>query len=122
MMFKIRTLSWCLVLVVLSVATTVAHMAFSKSITEADAVLSESPRQLQVWFTQAPDPVVSQVTLKGSTGNVELGGIMIHDDKSIMAMVPSVLSNGQYTVNWRAAGDDGHTQRGNFAFTVTTGN
>ena len=122
MKLKTRTLSWCLVLVVLSAATAVAHMALSKSMPEADAVLSESPHHLQIWFTQDPDPAVSQVTLEGPRGDVDLGEMMIHDDKSIMAMVPSALPNGQYTVNWRSAGDDGHTQRDDFAFTVRAAN
>ena len=38
-------------------------------------------------------------------------------EKSIVADVPA-LESGTYTVSWRAAGDDGHVQRGEFSFTV----
>ena len=47
-----------------------------------------------------------------------LGNTEVRDDKSLVAMLPSELAAGAYTVRWRTAGDDGHTQRGEFAFTV----
>ena len=119
---RARTAAVALVLVLTLVAVAAAHMALSKSAPEADAVLSESPHHIQIWFTQDPDPAVSQVTLEGPSGELELGQLMIHDDRSIMAMVESSLPSGKYTVNWRSAGDDGHTQRGDFAFTVQTAN
>jgi methionine-rich copper-binding protein CopC len=28
------------------------------------------------------------------------------------------MADGRYTVNWQTAGDDGHLQKGTFAFTV----
>jgi len=108
--------------VLMLVAGATAHMALSKSMPEPDSVISESPRSLQVWFTQDPDPVVSRMALDGPQGEVELGEIMFHDDKSIMVMVPSTLTIGKYLVNWRTAGDDGHIQRGEFSFTVKTSN
>ena len=62
-----------LVLVAMVVATAMAHMALSKSMPEADAVMAGSPEHIQVWFTQAPDPAISQVTLEDGSGEVELG-------------------------------------------------
>ena len=111
-----------LVSILMLIASATAHMALSKSMPEPDSVVSESPRSLQVWFTQAPDPVVSQMVLSGSQGEVELGEMMLHDDKSIMVMVESTLAAGKYLVNWRTAGDDGHIQRGEYSFTVNTSN
>ena len=111
-----------LVSMLMLVASATAHMVLSKSMPEPDSVISESPRSLQVWFTQAPDPVVSQIVLAGPQGELELGEIMFHDDKSIMVMVASPLATAKYLVNWRTAGDDGHIQRGEFSFTVKTSN
>ena len=113
-----RTILGAAAIVVVSVATLAAHMAFSKSTPEKDAVLGESPRLIQVWFTQAPDPAISRLTLDRDGAEVELGTLMIHDDKSLMATVPGPLADGAYTVTWRSAGDDGHAMRGDFAFTV----
>ncbi len=116
-MLKRKTVGWCLALVVASIALVSAHMAVQKTMPEADAVLSESPQQVQIWFTQSPDPAISRLALEGADGEVSLDA-KVQDDKSLMAMLPSALEAGTYTVKWRTAGDDGHTQRGDFAFTV----
>ena len=121
-MRSMKRVAATLALVAMVVATTMAHMALSKSMPEADASLAGSPEQIQVWFTQAPDPAISRLTLEGASGEVELGELMIHEDKSLMAMVKAPLAPGSYTVNWRSAGDDGHTLRGEFAFTVKAAN
>ena len=113
-----KTAGWCFVLVAASVAAAAAHMALQKTMPEADAVLSESPGYVQVWFTQSPDPAISRLTLEGANGAVALGDTEVQDDKSLLATLPSRLGDGAYTVKWRTAGDDGHTQRGEFAFTV----
>ena len=117
-MRRMKTVGWCLVLVVASVAIAAAHMAVQKTMPEADAVLSESPPHIQMWFTQSPDPVISRLTLEGAGGAVTLGDTEVRDDRSLVAMLPAKLGAGAYTVRWRTAGDDGHTQRGEFAFTV----
>jgi len=121
-MRKMRTAGWCFVMVAASVAVVAAHMAVQKTMPEADAVLSESPHHIQIWFTQSPDPAISRLTLEGTGGAIELGDTQVRDDRSLMAMLPSKLDAGSYTVNWRTAGDDGHTQRGDFAFTVRAAN
>ena len=117
-MRKVKIVGWCLALVVASVAVATAHMAVQKTMPEADAVLTASPDHVQVWFTQSPDPVISRLALESANGDVALGRTEVRDDKSLMAMLPSRLAAGDYTVRWRTAGDDGHTQRGEFAFTV----
>ena len=117
-MRKMKTVGWCLVLLAASVAAASAHMALQKTMPEADAVLTESPGHIQLWFTQSPDPAISRLTLEGTNGEVGLGDTEVKDDRSLMAMLPSKLGAGTYTVRWRTAGDDGHTQRGDFAFTV----
>jgi len=42
------------------------------------------------------------------------------DKMSLMAMVSHAdkMSDGRYTVAWQSAGDDGHVQKGDFAFTL----
>lgn len=117
-MRRLKTVGWCLALVAASVAIVGAHMAVQKTMPEADEVLSESPQHIQVWFTQSPDPAISRLTLAGANGAVALGGTEVRDDRSLMAALPAQLGAGAYTVRWRTAGDDGHTQRGEFAFTV----
>jgi methionine-rich copper-binding protein CopC len=118
MMQKRNAVVWALVLVVASVAVATAHLRVQKSMPEADAILAASPDHVQVWFSQAPDPAISRLTLEGADGEIAVGATTVHDDRSLKAMLPSALAGGDYTVKWRTAGDDGHTQRGDFAFTV----
>ena len=118
MVSKVRTGGWCLVLVVASVAVATAHLRVQKTLPEAGAALAESPRQIQVWFNQSPDPAISSLALEGADGEIALGDTAVRDDRSLLAALPSKLEAGAYTVKWRTAGDDGHTQRGDFAFTV----
>ena len=117
-MLRWRTVGWGLALVAATAAAAAAHMAVRKTMPEVDAVLSESPRQVRIWFTQSPDPAVSRLRLEGANGAVTLGDTTVQDDRSLMAALPSKLDAGTYTVHWRTAGDDGHTQRGDFVFTV----
>ncbi len=109
-----------LVIALAAAATLSAHMAYSKSMPAKDATLSESPDHLQVWFTQDPEPAVSQLSLEGPGGDVALGATTVGDEKSLVAAVPAPLAPGSYTVKWRSAGDDGHALRGDFAFSVRT--
>ena len=113
-----RTVGWCLLLVVACATVATAHLRVQRTLPEADAVLAESPRQIQVWFNQAPDPAISRLTLEGAAGEIALGDTAVQEDQSLLAMLPSKLEAGAYTVRWRTAGDDGHAQRGDFAFTV----
>ncbi len=109
---------WALVLVVASIGIATAHLRVQRSMPEADATLAASPDHIQVWFSQDPDPAISRLTLEGADGEIAVGETTVHDDKSLKAMLPAALAGGDYTVKWRTAGDDGHTQRGDFAFTV----
>ncbi len=92
------------------------HMKPVKSEPAADA--AASPKQVQVWFTQSPDPKLSKLEMTGPSGSIELTGVRVTADKSIIATVDGSLADGRYSVRWQAAGDDGHLQKGEFAFTV----
>ena len=109
-------------LLVVGAGTLMAHMRGQKTMPEDGAVLSGAPSRVQVWYTQAPDPAISQLLLEGADGAVALDETAIGDDKSLMAILPTALAGGIYTVKWRTAGDDGHTQRGDFSFTVRAAN
>ena len=119
---NIRILGWSFVLVLVTVATVMAHLATTKTMPEANTTVAESPDRVQVWFTQDPDPAISKLTLEGSEGEVALGETTVADEKSLVATVTTELAPGRYTVSWRAAGDDGHVRRGDFAFTLRATN
>ena len=115
-----RTLVAALVIALAAAGAVSAHMAYSKSMPAKDAKLNTSPDHLQVWFTQDPEPALSQISLEGPDGEVSLGKTTVGDEKSLVAEVPATLAPGSYTVKWRSAGDDGHVLRGDFAFSIAT--
>jgi len=115
---RLRMFAATLALVLIAAVTVAAHMAYSKSVPGKDAALAESPAQLRVWFTQDPEPALSQLSLEGPNGEVAIGKTTVSEERSVVAEVPSTLGPGSYTVKWRSAGDDGHVQRGDFAFTI----
>jgi methionine-rich copper-binding protein CopC len=110
------------VAVAVSTATLLAHMKATKMEPAADSTVATSPTRVQVWFTQAPDPKVSKLELSGPAGAVKLTGLQITTEKSVVASVDGSLADGRYTARWQSAGDDGHVQKGEFAFTVKRAN
>jgi methionine-rich copper-binding protein CopC len=106
------------VMVAMATATVFAHMKASRMLPAPNTTVSASPAQVQVWFTQAPDPKVSKIEVAGMAGPVALTAFKVTAEKSIVADIRNPLADGRYTVRWQAAGDDGHVQKGEFAFTV----
>jgi len=107
--------------IALACATAVsAHMKFEKAVPASGSTVSAPPSEVQVWFSEAPDAAVSKLTLTGPAGPIELTGLHVMDKMSLMAMVSHAdkMSDGRYTVAWQSAGDDGHVQKGDFAFTL----
>lgn len=94
-----------------------AHMNVVKSAPAADSTVTKAPSSIQIWFTQVPDVAVSKLTMTGPDGDVPLNGLHAME-KSLMAMVGGKMADGSYTVSWQTAGDDGHIQRGELAFTL----
>jgi hypothetical protein len=85
------------------------------------ATLTTPPPHVQLWLTQKPDMKVTKVELSGPSGKVTLGPAHTMSEKTLMAAVTGKMADGKYTVNWQTAGDDGHVQKGSFAFTVKHG-
>lgn len=120
-MFNQRTLALLIALQLGAAVLLFAHMKATKFEPAADSTVTAPPQRLQVWFTQAPDPKLSKLDLAGPAGAVKLTGLQATAEKSIVATVGGTLANGRYTATWQAAGDDGHIQKGQFAFTVKSG-
>lgn len=99
------------------------HLRVEKTAPIEGAVLTVSPKQVRVWFSEAPTLVVSSITVMGPSGKVELGTLALGkngetSDDSMVADVKGALSPGKYTVSWRTSGKDGHMLTGTFEFTL----
>lgn len=94
-----------------------AHMHLEKSEPAANAVVKAPLQYVQVFFNEAPDLKVSKLEIKGPSDKTKL--VQLHAmGNSLMAMVEGDMPDGAYTISWQAAGDDGHIQKGEIAFTV----
>jgi len=96
-----------------------AHAALQKTEPAANATVTKAPTSVQLWFSEAPDLKVTKVDLTGPAGKVELGPAHSMGKGNVMAPIVGKIADGKHTVNWQTAGDDGHVEKGSFAFTVS---
>jgi methionine-rich copper-binding protein CopC len=83
---------------------------------EDGAVLEASPEQIMIQFGHAMTPqMVRLTTLTGEVIDLDLGERAATDH--LMLAVPE-LQPDDYTIDWRAAGANGHVMSGSFSFTV----
>ncbi len=99
-----------------------AHALLERSYPAAGAVLARSPRAMQMYFTEAPDPGLSTVALLNSAGRAVPGigapAVAAGNAQELRVPLPR-LAKGVYTVNWRTVSKvDGHITNGSFAFGI----
>jgi methionine-rich copper-binding protein CopC len=81
-----------------------------------------TPAEVRLWFTQVAQAGSVGIRLIDARGTAVETGEPARDaeDGRIYAIaVGRTLAAGPYTVSWRGIGDDGHTVRGEFRFTVS---
>ncbi len=112
-------LAACLLLVALAVPAAVAAHAELESTTPAAGSTVDAPPAV-VSATFDDDLVASKSSIEvraPDDSTVATGGVLADDPKTLSVAVP-VLAAGTYDVRWAAATEDGHLERGRFAFTV----
>ncbi len=121
-----RGLCRCVVLAAFAVAIAVllappafAHALLERSTPAPNETLETTPASLTLTFTEPPDPALSSVRLLGASGaDVGIGPMHVAG-RTITVPVTSRLTDGTYTVTWRAVSrTDGHVTAGSFAFGV----
>lgn len=91
-------------------------MMAGSTLPEDGAVLDTSPDHIMIQFGHAMTPqMVRLTTLTGEVIDLDLG--QTPATEHLMLAVPA-LQPDDYTVDWRAAGPDGHVMSGSFSFTV----
>jgi copper transport protein len=99
-----------------------AHALLERSYPAAGASLSRAPHAMLLYFTEAPEPSLSTVSVLDSSGQIVPGvgtpAAVPGDAQELRATLPA-LSDGLYTVNWRTVSKvDGHVTGGSFAFGI----
>lgn len=100
-----------------------AHAHLKKTSPAAGARLTAAPTQLVLTFSEAPALPVSALRLLGPDSVQVALGTLTHDAGALTMTAPitGALKAGRYTVQWQAAGDDGHVQHGSFQFVIADG-
>ena len=112
-----------LLLLILSVCGVDSHAAFSRSEPAAGAILTESPAEIRLWFTEPLEESYTGAELLDDAGRVVPGVSfsVARDDAHQLVVLPPALPNGGYTVAWRTlSAADGHTLQGYFGFSLGT--
>jgi methionine-rich copper-binding protein CopC len=87
----------------------------------AGAVMTTSPTQIRITFTENLIPKFSGVELKDQTGKMIATGKAATDPtnkKQLVVPVQEPLPPGDYKVEWHAVSDDTHRMTGRYSFSV----
>jgi methionine-rich copper-binding protein CopC len=95
-----------------------AHAYPVTSSPENGAVLKDSPREVRIQFTEGLELAFSQITVKGTNGDVVSQGKVRQPAQDILAVDLKPLSPGNYAVEWQALSVDTHVTEGILRFTV----
>ncbi len=97
-----------------------AHAELVKAIPEPGSVVDAGIKEIRLTFDEVIEEG-SSITLFAE-GFQAVSGIQAQlDGADMFAAIPVALDPGQYTVQWAAVGDDGHTTQGSYQFSIQAG-
>jgi methionine-rich copper-binding protein CopC len=97
-----------------------AHAILVKSQPAKDEIVTESPKQVDLWFNDAVRSEYKALAVIDSTGKrVDNHDVAqsLTNGANIYATVPT-LAPGTYTIRYRVVSEDTHIVTGKFEFTV----
>jgi methionine-rich copper-binding protein CopC len=96
------------------------HAELSASMPADKAVVAAAPKEVMLHFTEPVRVTALSLQKQGESSKQSLGPLPAGTNKDFMVAAPA-LSDGQYTVSWRALSDDAHVMTGEFTFAVGAG-
>lgn len=96
--------------------TVMAHTTLTESNPSEGEVLSTQPENIELEFGTVIEEG-SSMTLSGPEASIELGEITVSDN-IMTGEVTNELPNGQYIIDWKIIGEDGHPIEGQILFGV----
>lgn len=97
-----------------------AHTGLKSSVPEADSTVSEPPAELQLTF-YGPVRLV-KLKLMGVGHEMPTGFKISPEATASYTVATPGMHSGEFTVEWSAIGEDGHTVSDTFSFSVGSGN
>lgn len=115
-----------LALAFISTSRVLAHAEYVSSEPPANGTVTTAPERVVIVFSQELKPEGNTIRVTDARGNqVDRGDTTLDRNdpnrKTIIVSLSPGLSDGVYTVNWKNASTDGHSETGRFRFTINTG-
>jgi methionine-rich copper-binding protein CopC len=110
-----------LILASLSAHAAFAHADLQSAEPAAGSAATTSPQQIRLTFSEAVIPRFSSVELKDQAGKLIATGKPTGDpaNKNVLVVpISEPLPPGNYKVEWHAASEDTHREKGAYAFSV----
>jgi methionine-rich copper-binding protein CopC len=114
-----------LALTVASAGVVSAHAEFKSSVPAPDSTVATAPETVTITFTEEVKADGNTITVTDAAGKqVDTGAVTLDkndaDRTTLIVALNQGLSDGLYSVEWKNNGADGHSEEGNFTFTVDT--
>lgn len=98
-----------------------AHTKLVRSQPQAKESLSQTPKLIELWFTEALEPGLTTIEVKAEQGSrVDKGTVALSEENKKAAIELSELRAGVYTVTWKTVSADQHVIHGSFIFSVAS--
>jgi len=87
---------------------------------DTGVVLAGPPTAVQLWFSEAPQPIGDGITVTSPTGAHVVTGPVRVEGAQMRVPVTGIApdATGTYTVTWEVIAADTHPERGGFAFSI----
>ena len=98
-----------------------AHPLPKSASPKPNAVLTASPTEIRVGFSEGLVPAFSGLELDDAAGQkIPTADATVNpkDDKELFVPLTTPLVPGTYTVKWHAVGDDTHHVSGHYSFQI----
>lgn len=97
-----------------------AHAFLDHAGPKVGSIVTNSPTEVRIWFTQELEPAFSSIHVQDVQGKeVDKKDVRLDDKNKALLMVSlPKLAPGVYTVNWHVVSVDTHRTQGHFQFSV----
>jgi methionine-rich copper-binding protein CopC len=97
-----------------------AHAHLDHASPAAGSTVTQAPKEVSLWFTEALEPKFSTVEVHDAQGATVQAGpaTLAHDNTAQLSVPLKPLKPGTYKVIWRVLSVDTHRTQGDFIFRV----
>jgi copper resistance protein C len=97
-----------------------AHTHLKSAVPAKDSTVAEAPSNIVLTFSGPARLTALTVTRQDGSDEKKISPLPAEPAATLTVPAPK-LTAGQYLVNWRVVGADGHAMSGKFSFTVAPG-